>query len=128
MNVINEMKDGDYTGEIIDITSEITSSGAAKVTWLLRIIGGEHDGACVEKKYYLKSKGAMGFLKKKLKLIGFEVEDGKELKAKKSQIIGTKITFTALNNDQGYLAFYVKGAVTGVTKKAMPEETETDFW
>ena len=127
MDVLRELADGKYTGEIIDITIKDTPNGYPKVTWLLRIIGGAHDGECVEKNFYLKSRGAMNFLKKELKLIGFKVEDGKELKAMKQQIIGTRIKFTAQVNDFGYLVLYAKGVMEEVIKAAPPEEDAEDW-
>ena len=69
MDVLHELKDGKYTGEIADITTTDTPSGHHKITWLLRITGGQYDGACVEKNYYLTSDSAIAFLKKELKLI-----------------------------------------------------------
>ena len=122
MNVLHELADGKYTGEIVDITTEETLSGYPKVTWLLRIIGGAHDGTCVEKNYYLKNQRAIDFLKKELMLIKFEIEDGDELEAKKPLIIGTRILFSALNNDQGYLVFYVKGLANESSGDAAPEK------
>lgn len=111
MDVLHELKDGKYTGEIVDITATDTPSGHQKISWLLRITGGQYDGACVEKNYYLTSDSAIAFLKKELKLIKFEIEDGDDFQEKIPQIIGTVIEFTALNNSQGYLVFYVKGLV-----------------
>lgn len=127
MDVLHELADGMYTGEIKDITIKDTSNGYPKVTWLLRIIGGANDGECIEKAFYLKSRGAMDFLKKELKLIGFEIEDGKELKALKQKIIGTKIKFTAQTNEQGYLVLYAKGIMEDVVKKARSEE-KPEYW
>jgi len=122
MKVITEMNDGKYTGEIVDITTEETPDGYPKMIWLLRIIGGQYDGACVEKKFYLKNQQVIDFLKKELKLIGFEIEGGDELEARKSEIIGTIIDFTAQMNDQGFLVLYVKGAAKDAAKTAEPEK------
>ena len=47
MKVITEMNDGEYTGEIVDMTTEETADGYPKVTWRIRIVGSGHDGACV---------------------------------------------------------------------------------
>ena len=122
MKVITEMNDGKYTGEIVDITTEETPDGYPKITWLLKVSGSENDGACVEKKYFLKNQRVIDFLKKELKLIGFEIEGSDELEARKSEIIGTKIEFTAQRNDQGFLVLYAKGAVKGAAKTAVPEK------
>jgi len=91
----------------------------------LLIIGGQHNGACVEKIFYLKSQGAIDFLEKELKLIGFEIEGGDELEARKSEIIGTRIEFTAQVNNQGFLVLYAKGAVKGAAKTAVTEKKKT---
>jgi len=122
MDVLHELKDGKYTGEIVDITTEETPDGYPKMTWLLKIISGKNDAACVEKKFYLKNQRVIDFLKKELKLIGFEIEGSDELEARKSEIIGTKIEFTAQRNDQGFLVLYAKGAVKGAAKTAVPEK------
>lgn len=115
MKVITEMNDGEYTGEIVDMTTEETADGYPKVTWLIRIVGGEHDGACVEKKYYLKNQKVTDFLKKEFKLIGHEIISSDDMEAKKADIVGTRIVFTAVNNDAGWLVFYVKGVVKDST-------------
>jgi len=120
--MLSEMRDGEYTGEIVDIIEETTAAGDPKVSWILKIVGGEYDGALVEKKYHLKNDKAKDFLKKELKLIGYEVADSTEFEAKKSQIIGTKIVFTAKNTDEGWLVLYVKGLVGCETKNAAPKK------
>ena len=115
MNVLYEMNDGEYTGEIVDIITEETTDGCPKVTWLIRIVGGEHDGACVEKNYYLKNQKVIDFLKKEFKLAGHEINSSDDMEAKKADIIGTQIKFSAVNNDAGFLVFYVKGLVKDAT-------------
>ena len=127
MNVLHELNDGKYTGEIVDITTEETPDGYPKMTWLLKVIGGQYDGACVEKKYFLKNQRVIDFLKKELKLIGFEIEGSDELEARKSEIIGTRIEFTAQMNGQGFLVLYAKGAVKGAANTAVPEK-KTKSW
>lgn len=115
MNVLYEMNDGEYTGEIVDIKTEETTDGYPKVTWLLKIIGREYDGAFVEKKFYLKNPKVTDFLKKEFKLAGHEINGSDDMEAKKADIIGTRIKFSAVNNDAGFLVFYVKGVVRDST-------------
>ena len=128
MNVLYEMNDGDYIGEIVDMKSEETSDGCPKVTWLIRIVGGEHDGACIEKRYYLKNQKVIDFLKKEFKLAGHEINCSDDMEAKKADIVGTQIKFSAVNNDAGFLVFYVKGVVKDSTWTPFKDEKKKKAW
>jgi len=119
---ITELPDGEYKGEITEIIEETTSQGYPKISWILKIIGGEYNGDCVAKNYHLKNDRAKDFLKKELRLSGHEVADSTEFEEKKSQIIGTKIVFTAKNTDEGWLVLYVKGLAGCETKNAAPKK------
>jgi len=115
MTILQELNDGLYTGEIVDIITEETTDGCPKVTWRIRILDGENYGAFVEKKYYLKNQKVIDFLKKELLVIGHEIASSEDMEAKKADIVGTQITFSALNNDAGFLVFYVKGLASDKT-------------
>lgn len=128
MNVLYEMENGDYNGEIVDITTEETSNGCPKVTWVIRILNGEYEGACVQKHYYLKNQRVIDFLKKEFKLAGHEINSSDDMEAKKADIIGTQIKFSALNNDAGFLVFYVKGLVKSSTWTPFKDEKKKKAW
>ena len=128
MNVLYEMNDGEYTGEIVDIKTEETTDGYAKVIWLLRVIGSEYDGAFVEKKFNLKNQKVIDFLKKEFKLAGHEINSSDDMEAKKADIIGTQIKFSAVNNDAGFLVFYVKGLVKESTWTPFKDDKKKKAW
>ena len=128
MNVLYEMNDGDYIGEIVDLATDETSDGCPKVTWVIRILDGEYDGACVEKKYYLKNQKVIDFLKKEFKLAGHEINSSDDMEAKKADIIGTQIKFSAVNNDAGFLVFYVKGLMKDSTWTPFKDEKKKKAW
>ena len=128
MNVLCEMNDGEYNGEIVEIRSEETSNGCPKLTWVIRILDGEYEGACVEKNYYLKNQRVIDFLKKEFKLAGHEINGSDDMEAKKADIIGTRIKFSAVNNDAGFLVFYVKGLVKDSTWTPFKEEKKKKAW
>ena len=65
----------------------------------------------VSKKYYLKNPKVVDFLKKEFRLAGHEINGSGDMEAKKADIIGTRIKFSAVNNDAGFLVFYVKGVM-----------------
>ncbi len=126
-NVLYELADGEYTGEIIDVSIEKTEKGSIKVTWLVRIIRGEHTGCCVEKKYHLTTDKVIEFMKREFKLIEFEVNSGADIEGKRQEIIGTKFVFSAVNNDAGWLVFYVKGLIKDTAAAAKPVAQFPEF-
>ena len=83
VQTITELPDGEYAAEIVDIIEEMTSQGYPKISWILKIIGGQYNGALIEKKYYLKNDKSKNFLKKELHLIGFEIANSDEFGAAK---------------------------------------------
>ena len=76
----------------------------------------------VSKKYYLKNPKVVDFLKKEFRLAGHEINGSGDMEAKKADIIGTQIKFSAVNNDAGFLVFYVKGLVKEATWTPFKDE------
>lgn len=106
--ILTELDDGEYTGEIVSITTEQMREGYPRKSFIVRIIGGRHDGCFVEKKYYLKNWKAISFMKKELMNIDCPIQDVDDLMDKKPLIIGTRLIFTAQVNEKGYLSLYFK--------------------
>lgn len=106
--ILTELEDGEYTGEIVSITTETMPGGYPKKGFIIKIIGGRYNGCFVEKKYYLKGWKPISFMKKELMNIDCPIQDIDELMDRKPLIIGTRIIFTAQVNEKGYLSLYFK--------------------
>ena len=105
----NEIPDGVYVCDTIDITSGTNDDGFRTVLWRLIIKEGEFKDLGIDKYYTLRSELAKNFLLKELRLVGLPVTNGAELERRKTELFGKHIVIEAKMNDSGYPAFYVKG-------------------
>jgi hypothetical protein len=99
---------GEYDCEIVEITSERDGKARRVITWILRVIGGPHDGIVIEKKFYIVKKEVFEFLVKELKMLGIEPKTEADFASMKTQAYGKHVRISAVMNDQGFLAYYLK--------------------
>ena len=109
--IINEVPEGEYVVDIVEMQSAIDGRGRKVVIWTLRMTDGPYAGYFLQKKYYLINQKVEDFLKRELRLIGIEANNGQEFEAKKTEAYGKRIRITATTNDQGYRACYVKEVI-----------------
>jgi len=118
---------GEYVCEILEIETAMDHKVRRVVTWRMRIIGGQHDGLIVEKRFYLVSQAVVDFLRKELAILGLTVSTSKDLETVKSQAYGTMVRLTAVMNEQGYTIYYVKERVEGIPPK-VPDAAASPDW
>ena len=106
--MLNEIPEGTYTADIMQMESKTDSKNRKVVTWLLKIVGGPYDNQFIQKRFYVVSEKVAEFLKKELRLVGVEAVDAADFETKKTLAYGKRILITASINEQGFLAYYVK--------------------
>jgi hypothetical protein len=109
--VIQDVPDGEYIVDIMEMKSTVDIKDRKVVTWLLKVADGQYLGSVLPKKYYLVSPKVLGFLKKELHMVGVEANNGEEFEARKTAAYGKRIRITVVTNDQGFRVIYVKEVV-----------------
>jgi hypothetical protein len=109
--LINEVPEGEYVVDIVEMQSAIDGRGRKVVIWTLCMTDGPYAGDFLLKKYYVINPKVKDFLKRELRMIGIEANSAPEFEAKKTEAYGKRIRITAMTNDQGYRAYYVKEVI-----------------
>jgi hypothetical protein len=109
--IINEVPEGEYVVDIVEMKSTTDGKDRKVVRWTLVMVDGPFAGCVLLKKYYVINKKAEDFLKGELRIIGIEANSAEEFEAKKAEAYGKRIRITATTNDQGYRAYYVKEVI-----------------
>lgn len=126
--ILQDVPEGEYLADIIEMTSAIDGKNRKVVTWMLKLVEAPFEGNFLPKKYYLVNPKVADFLKRELRLIGIEVNDATEFETKKTEAYGKRIRFTAVTNDQGYRVYYVKEVVGKGDGPAPAAKSEDVGW
>ena len=122
-----EVPEGTYTCKITDINTVLDEKARNKMTWTLKIVDGSYLDSIIEKKFYLTTPKAVGFLKKELKLLGMDVKSSAEFDIRKAELIGVCLILEVKLNEQGYPIFFVKGLALPQDEKVKTEETDINW-
>ena len=117
----------DYHCEILQINSEMDGKARRVITWILRVIGGPYDGNVIEKKFYIVKKEVFEFLVKELKMLGIEPKTEADFASMKNQAYGKHVRITAVMNDQGFMAYYLKEVLKKEPQVAVGDQTMFAF-
>jgi hypothetical protein len=123
-----QVAEGEYDCVIVEINSEMDGKARRVITWTLKILGGQYDGIVIEKKFYLVNKEVFEFLKKELKMLGIEPKTEADFASMKTQAYGKHARISAVMNDQGFMAYYLKEVLDKKEPQvAIGEQTRFSF-
>lgn len=126
--ILQEVPEGEYLADIVEMTSAIDGKNRKVVTWTLKMSDGPFEGCILLKKFYVINPKVSEFLKRELRLVGVEANNNQEFEAKKTEAYGKRICFTAVTNDQGYRVYYVKEVVGKGDGAAPTTKSEDVGW
>ena len=109
--ILQEVPEGEYLADIVEMTSAIDGKNRKVVTWTLKMADSPFEGCILLKKFYVINAKVSEFLKRELRLVGVEANNNQEFETKKEQAYGTRMRLTATTNDQGFRVYYVKEVV-----------------
>lgn len=117
---------GVYTCIIEDMEFKTDDKNRQIAVWNLTVTGGEHDGESFKKKYYLVSQKVADFLAKEMKMLGVEISNSQDFKAKRAETYGMLVKVQVTFNNQGEPAIYLKGVVS--EKEPKPVKPAAFTW
>lgn len=106
------LSEGEYIVEVIATNVTTNDKEQIVVTLKLKIVEGPHAGLVIEKKYHFKNEPdnkAKAFFFKELARMGIDVKNSHDFEAKKEQLFGKRIRIEAVENEEGFMTYYVKG-------------------
>ena len=123
-----KVSEGEFVCEITATDVSVNDKDQIVITLPMKIVEGSCSGGFIEKTYHLK-KGendkAKAFLLRELGRMEIHVSNSREFEEHREELIGKRIRIAAVENEEGFMSYYVKGLAKQQEAKA---STDTLSW